>query len=318
MEHSREKTEHTSGNCHDHGHVNDHGAGSNKKKFAVTILLNAVITLSEFIGGFLSGSLALVSDAWHNLSDVLSLILGYAGERVSEAGSTKKFSFGLKRFEVLIALINSLSLIAIGGYIVYEAVMRFQNPEPIAVNIMIPVACIGLVGNVISILVLGRNREDNLNLKAAFLHLLYDAVSSVAVIAAGVIIYFTGLVWLDLAVSLVIVLMIVWSTAGVVSQALKIFLQGTPSHIDSDEVYQDILDVSGVGDLHGLHIWSISSREVFLSCHITIPVVTEEVDTDAVIYRVNRMLDERYGITHTTLQVERDMLCDPDGRDCCR
>ncbi len=304
------------GNDHSRGH--SHGTVRNRKKFAVTIVLNACITLAEFIGGFLSGSLALVSDAWHNLSDVLSLILGYAGERVSGATPSRKFSFGLKRFEVLIALVNSLSLIAIGGYIVYEAVSRFKNPEPIDIAIMIPVACIGLAGNVISILVLGGSRNENLNLKAAFLHLLYDAVSSVAVIGAGVIMYFTGYVWIDLVISLLIVVMIVWSTTGVVFQALNIFLQGTPSHIDSDEVYRDILDVPGVGDIHGLHVWSISSREVFLSCHITIPVLMKDVNTDTIISRVNRMLEERYDITHTTLQVERDMLCDPDASGCCR
>jgi cobalt-zinc-cadmium efflux system protein len=305
----------------------DHGAHSheirgegfsNKKRFGFVIFFNIIITIAEYIGGILSGSLALISDAGHNLSDVLSLILGYAGERVSEIKPDKRFSFGLKRFEVLIALVNALSLLVIGIYIVYEAVSRYLNPMEIDPGIMVPVAFIGLLGNVFSIIIINRSKNSNLNMQAAFLHLLYDAISSIAVIITGIVLFFSNLIILDLIVSIIIVLMIVWSSLDVLKESLRIFLQGTPKDIDADEVYRAILAVDGVRTVHGLHIWSVSSTEVFLSCHICIDGNPENINTDTIIRGVNSMLEHEYGISHTTLQIENTELCTIEDGLCCR
>ncbi len=303
---------------HSHSHNHDRKEITNKKKLVIVICFNAVITLAEYIGGVISGSLALVSDAWHNLSDVLALMLGYAGEKVSETDPSKKYSFGLKRFEVLIALINALSLVVIGAYIVYEAVSRFISPVSIDVSVMIPVAVIGLLGNVFSVIALLKNRDSNLNIKAAFLHLLYDAVSSVAVIIAGIILYFTGILWIDLAVSLTIVIMMIWSSSDIIKESLRIFLQGTPSEIDADEVRKSIQSVTGVGSLHGLHIWSINSSEIFLSCHVCIDQSLGNIDNDQLIKKVNAMLEEKFGIAHTTIQIENNAICSVNSGRCCR
>ncbi len=304
---------------HHQPHEHDHSAGlTNSARFFWVILFNAIITIAEYVGGMLSGSLALISDAGHNLSDVLSLVLAYVGEKVSRVGPGRKYTFGLKRFEVVIALVNALGLLFIGGYIVVEAIQRYNNPVPVQPGIMLPVAFIGLAGNVISILVLQRSRSDNLNMKAAFLHLLYDAVSSVAVIIAGVVVLFTGWILLDLIVSIVIVFMIVWSSMEILRDAVRIFMQGVPRNIDPDKVYQDILDVPGVASLHGLHIWSVSSNEVFLSCHICVDSEPGAIDTDRVINDVNKILDGQFGIRHTTLQVENVNLCDMNGGRCCK
>lgn len=303
---------------HNHGHSHGHAHITNKKRLVIVILFNSVITVAEYIGGIISGSLALISDAWHNLSDVLSLMLGYAGEKVSESYPSKKYSFGLKRFEVLIALINALMLAGLGVYIVYEAVARFMHPVPVDVSVMIPVSVIALLGNVFSIIVLFKNKNSNLNIRAAFLHLLYDALSSVAVIAAGIILYFTGITWADLAASLIIVFMMVWSSAEIIKESFRIFLQGTPPEIDADEVYKNILATAGVGSLHGLHIWSVSSSEVFLSCHVCVDQSLDITNTDKIIKRVNSMLEKKYGITHTTIQIENDEICDLKSGRCCR
>jgi len=325
-EHSHDKHDLEKGDCknHEHGHGHDHSHGhhhhkiTNKKKLVLVIFFNIVITVAEFAGGLLSGSLALVSDAWHNLSDVLSLMLGYAGERVSERERNKNYTFGLKRFEVLVALINAVSLLGIGIFIVYEAVERFMNPVPIDVSIMIPVAVVGLLGNAFSILVLARNKDDNLNMKAAFLHLLYDTISSVAVIGAGIVFYFTEIYWIDLLISLMIVVMIVWSSMGIIKESLRIFLQGTPSHLDADEVYSSILSIEGVEEVHGLHIWSVSSTEVFLSCHMCFdPEAEDDITTDNLIKEVNSMLEEKFNISHTTLQVEKERICSDNPDKCC-
>ncbi len=299
-----------------HGH--DHHTSFPQTRLLFVIIFNMVITMAEYVGGLLSGSLALMSDAGHNLSDVLSLILGYAGERVSETKPGARYSFGLKRFEVLIALINALTLLGIGLYIVYEAVMRYLHPVPVRPEILIPVAVIGLLGNILSMLLLRGGRDKNLNMRAAFLHLLYDAVSSVAVIAAGVILFFTELVIFDLIISLFIVLMIGVSSVGIIAEAMRIFLQGTPSGIDPEEVEKGIRSVEGVGGVHGLHIWSISTSEVFLSCHICTAETPAPVSSDDIIRRVNEMLEQRFAITHTALQVENTNLCSFDSGKCCR
>lgn len=301
---------------HSHG-VKEDGF-SNKKRFGFVIFFNIIITITEYIGGLLSGSLALISDAGHNLSDVLSLILGYAGERVSEIKPDRRFSFGLKRFEVLIALVNAMSLLLIGIYIVYEAVYRYLNPMEINPGIMVPVACVGLLGNVLSIIIINRNKNSNLNMRAAFLHLLYDAISSIAVIITGIVLFFSELVIIDLMISIIIVLMIVWSSLDVLKESLRIFLQGTPRGIDADEVYRAILATDGVRTVHGLHIWSVSSTEIFLSCHICVDGEPENINTDTIIRDVNAMLEHDFEIAHTALQIENTDLCVLNEGACCR
>lgn len=311
--------EHNHNHNHDHSHHgHTHQRPTSKGRLAAVIFFNVLITLAEFIGGLLSGSLALVSDAWHNLSDVLSLMLGYAGEKVSERQGGDHFTFGLKRFEVIIALFNALSLLGIGIFIVYEAVQRFLNPVVVDVSIMIPVAIIGLGGNAFSMLVLARNRKDNLNLKAAFFHLLYDTISSVAVIITGIVLYYTGLVWLDLAISILIVVMMVWSSLGIIVESLRIILQGAPENINFEEVKGSICKVSGVATVHGLHIWSVNSNEVFLSSHICLDGnEVKSGDTDEIIKAINTMLENDFGITHTTLQLENQLLCSVEDGNCC-
>jgi cobalt-zinc-cadmium efflux system protein len=302
---------------HEHHHNEYEGHGGGAVRFAFAIALNVIITIAEYAGGVLSGSLALISDAGHNLSDVLSLILGYAGERVSRMSGGRMYTFGLKRFEVLIALLNALFLLGVGGWIVYEAVERFLNPVPVKSGVMLAVAIVGLAGNLISMLVLGHGRESSINVRSAFLHLLYDAVSSVAVIATAIVLMFTDFVLIDLAVSALIVAMIAWSSSGIIGEAMRIFLQGSPRGIDPEEVIRRINALPEVAGVHGLHIWSVSSTEVFLSCHICLS--GEGSGSDGLIQRVNRMLEDEFGITHTAIQVEQTLLCTlGDGSSCCR
>ena len=300
-----------------HHHHHDHGTAS-AGRLGVVIALNVIITVAEYVAGVLSGSLALISDAGHNLSDVLSLLLGYAGEKVSRRKPSARFSFGLRRFEVLVALVNALALLGIGLFIVAEAVQRFQHPVTVDPRILIPVALVGLAGNFISMAVLHKDRKRNLNMKAAFLHLLYDTVSSLAVVAVGVLLVFKPWYWLDLVTSIAIVGMIVYSSAGVLTESLRVFMQAAPESVDPQSVSRDILDIGGVSELHGLHIWSVSSQEVFLSCHLCTTAPAEK--PDILIRNVNDMLARRYGITHTTLQVETGDRCPgPNGDDgCCR
>jgi len=302
---------------HDLGHAHHgHHAASYARRFGMTIFFNLVITGVEFAGGILSGSLALLSDAAHNLSDVLALIFGYLGERVSERKPDLEYSFGLKRFEVVTAVVNALALCGVGIFIVYEAVLRWRNPVEVNVGLMLPIALVGLVGNVLSILVLGRGGK-RLNVRAAFLHLFYDAISSVAVIITGVAMYYTRSFWLDPLISVFIVVMIGISSFDILLDAMRIILLKAPKHIDTQSVYEHIMDTSGGANVHGLHIWSVSSSEIFLSCHICMDRAAGEVDADKIITTVNTMLADEFGITHTTIQVETGTFCLAGEKGCC-
>ena len=283
--------------------VNEHA-----KKIGWTVLLNLIITLAEYIGGMMSGSLALLSDAGHNLADVISLILSYFGEKISDTKPTGQHSFGFKRVEIFTALINTLSLWAIGIIIIAEAIERINAPQAISLGLMLPIACIGLFGNVISIMVLNKEKDENLNMKAAYLHLFYDAISSVAVIMTSIIIYFTHWIVLDVVVSIFIAVMIFWSGFGIIKKAIHIFMQGVPENIDFEEVYKSILKTPGVRSVHCIHIWSINSKEAFLSCHICVD--DRKIGNDKIVKELNAMLEKRFGVSHTTIQVENEGTCD--------
>lgn len=217
----------------------------NSKKIGWTIFLNMVITIAEYIGGIMSGSLALLSDAGHNLSDAISLILSYFGEKISHKKSTQNHSFGFKRVEIFTALINALSLWAIGIFIISEAIQRINGQEAISLGLMMGIATIGLLGNLFFIMTLNKSKDENLNVEAAYLHPFYDAISSIAVIVSGIIIYFTNWYLLDILVSIFIALMVFWSGFGVIRNAIHIFMQGVPEGIEFDDVYRTILSISG-------------------------------------------------------------------------
>ena len=285
-------------------------AHEHTKKIGWTVLLNIVITIAEYIGGTISGSLALLSDAGHNFSDVLSLILGYFGEKIADKKSTKKHTFGFKRFEIFTALINSLSLWAIGIFIIYEAIIRLNHPESISIVIMLSVAIVGLLGNFFSILILNKEKDESLNMKAAYLHLFYDTISSVAVIIAGIIIYFTNWIILDLIMSIFIALMIFYSGFEIVKNALHIFMQGTPEEIDFDDVFKTISKVGGVKSVHNLHIWSINSNEIFLSGHICVDKKVSKLG--GVLKEINKLILEKYDIENSAIQIEEEGFCSAD------
>jgi len=299
-----------------HNHNSYFHKSGNGFNFLTVILLNIIITAAEYTGGVFSGSLALISDAGHNLSDVLSLILGYTGEKISEKKRTDSYTFGMKRFEVFVASINAFTLVIIGLYIFYEAIERFRHPVPIEFSIMLPVAFIGLAGNMVSMFFLGHGDGKSINVRAAFLHMLFDAVSSVAVIIAAIIIYFTSNYWADIVISFFIAVMIIWSSFGILRETFRIFLQGVPENIDSSEVYDAILNVERVESVHGLHIWSINSKEAFLSCHICLEEDSGNF-SDETIMKINIMLDEKFMIGHTTIQVESSNFCEGHNGVCC-
>ena len=279
----------------------------NHKKIGWTIILNVIITVSEYIGGVISGSLALLSDAGHNLSDVIALILSYFGEKISDKKTNKKHSFGFKRVEVFTALINALVLWGISTYIIIEAINRFFGEvQPISLGIMIGVGSIGLFGNIFSVMILNKEKGKNLNMKAAYLHLFYDAISAVGVIITGIIIYYTHFYVLDIIMSIIISLMIFWGGLKVIKSSLHIFMQGVPEGIDFDKVEAKIKKIKNVKTVHDLHLWAIDSNEIYLSCHVCVEKVK---NSDDIINSINKMLLKEFNIDHSTIQLENNNIC---------
>jgi cobalt-zinc-cadmium efflux system protein len=294
---------------HHHHHI------PRQNRLLGTILLNAGITAAEFIGGFMSGYLALVADAVHNLSDVAALILAWIGAKGAQLPATKKSTYGLKRLEVMTALISAVALVVIAVFIFIEAYHRLINPQELKYpGIFLGVAIAGLIGNGLSVWLLFSERDRSLNMRTAFLHMAFDTASSVAVIIGGIVIMKTGWVPLDAILSAVIGLAILWSSYGVIREGVMILLEAVPEGIDFDRVHAAISAVPQVKDVHDLHIWSLSSHEIALSCHVCVSTADYQ-DGPGLIERINSLLHDQFGIGHGTIQIETedcaraDLLC---------
>jgi cobalt-zinc-cadmium efflux system protein len=284
-----------------------------------TIVLNSIITLAEFVAGMISGYLALTADAVHNLSDVAALILAWLGVKGSQLPATKRSTYGYKRVEVMTAFISAVALVVIALFIIWEAYKRYLDPVPLTYpGLFLTVAAAGLFGNLASVILLHREKDKSLNLKTAFLHMAYDTLSSVVVLIGGVLILFTGWTLIDPILSAAIAVMIFWSSYLVIREAVAILMEATPAGVGFDNVHRVIGDIPGVQNVHDLHIWSLSSYETALSCHVCI----DHADLSRapeVVAQINRIMKEQFCIGHCTVQVECEecdrssLLCGPNG-----
>jgi len=298
-------------------HAHKH-SGSGAKWFA-TIILNVIITAAEFIGGLLTGYLALMADAVHNLSDVAALLLGYIGEVGSRKPPTKKSTYGFKRLEVMTAFISAVTLVVIAIYIFYEAYLRIIHPIELSnPTLLIIIASIGFVGNILSVFLLHPAKDKTLNVKAAFMHMFYDALSSLAVIVGAVVIFTTGWLYVDPILSILIGLMIIWSSIGVLKEATMIFFEAVPQGIEYDKVKAAIMAHPKVNDVHDLHIWSLSTMNIALSCHIALNKSDYNTGPE-IIKKISKTMKYKFGIGHSTIQPEcdncptSDIICHSDG-----
>ncbi len=277
-------------------------------------LLTAGFMVAELVGGILSNSLALVADAGHMASDAAALGLGLAAMWIASHPHTERRTFGFHRAEILAALANGSLLMALsipGGVACRSPVS--QSPQHIESGLMLVVAILGLAVNVVALQILGGHRHDNLNVRGAFLHVVGDAVGSAGVIAAGLVIRFTGWTPIDSIVSVLIALLILWSGFGLVRETVSVLLESSPSHLDADALRRDLLALDGVRDVHDLHIWTVTSGFISLSCHCEVD--SSEV-ADDVLRRATALLRERYGIGHVTIQPETSQIHD-ELEHCC-
>lgn len=283
------------------GHDHNHGHNQNKKALLVSFLFIFTFMIVEVIGGIVTNSLALLSDAGHMLSDAaalgLSLTAFYIGEKASDKGKT----YGYKRFEILAAFINGITLILVSLYIFWEAYHRFIDTPMVSPGMMV-IAIIGLVVNIIVAWILMRgDTEHNLNVRSAFLHVLGDMLGSVGAIAAGLLIYFFNWNLADPIASVMVAILIVISGWRVTKDSIHILMEGSPKGIDTEEVKNRLSSIPGVIEVHDFHVWCITSGFTALSCHV---VVENEVNRDTILLRLSACLEQEFGIHHSTIQVE--------------
>ena len=296
---------HSHGHSHSHGHA--HAAppapGSASKAFAIAVSLNLVFVVAEVAAGLLSGSMALLADAGHNLSDVLSLLLAWAASVLSARPPSERFTYGLKSSSILAAIANAALLWVAIGAILVETVRRMADPAPVAGTTMMVVAGLGIAVNALSALLFAKGAKSDLNLRAAFVHLMADALVSVGVVIAGLVITWTGWALVDPLASLAITAVIAWSSWGLLRDALHMGMLGVPEGIDGPRVRAFLARQPGVSHVHDLHIWPMSTTETALTAHLVMP---GGQPGDAFLRTLAHDLEHEFGIGHPTIQIETD------------
>jgi cobalt-zinc-cadmium efflux system protein len=289
--------------AHSHGHDHSHEPASFGRAFAIGIALNIGFVVAEVVFGFLANSMSLLADAGHNLSDVLGLILAWGAAIMARRAASPRFTYGLKKAPILAALANSLLLLVAVGAIGAEAVRRLFHPSATEGGMVMIVAGTGVIINGVTALLFARGRERDLNIEGAYLHMAADALVSLAVVIAGLVILWTGQQWVDPAMSLAVAVVILWSSVGLLKESTWMTLAGVPKGIDVDEVAVALSELEGVEGVHDLHIWPLSTTETALTAHI----VTAQADhPDVLLEAARALIHDRFHIEHCTIQVERD------------
>jgi cobalt-zinc-cadmium efflux system protein len=269
----------------------------------ISILMNVVITLSEVVGGLVSGSLALLADAFHNATDTLAGILALWTLRLGRRGHDEQYTFGYQRAEILSAGINSGAMVVISLVLFREAYDRFLHPVPIRGGIMLIVAVIGFVANLVSVLLLHRSAGESLNIRGAYLHLLSDTLSSVGVVLGGIIIILWHVTWVDPLITVLVALWVLKEAFAVVREAGGILMERAPQGLELAQLDADICALPHVQDLHHVHVWQLSDTETMFEGHVNVDNISV-CDTGPIQERIQELLHEKYGITHATLQFE--------------
>lgn len=287
---------------HAHGHGHGHGSAPNPgNALAIGIALNLVFVAVEWGFGLWSQSLALLADATHNLGDVLGLVLAWVATRLSQRAPSERFTYGLGASSILAALANGLLLVLVTGGLVWEAVLRLQNPQPVASTVVIWVAAAGIFVNGITAWLLHGSHKHDLNMKGAYLHMLGDAGVSFAVAVSGAVVLGTGWLWLDPAMTIAVGVVIVWGSMGLLRDSTRMALHAVPPAIDSAQVRGYLESLPGVASVHDLHIWAMSTTGTALTAHLVCPGMQPQ---GGFLANATREIGERFGIAHVTLQIE--------------
>ncbi len=308
---------------HEHGHHHHHDHSvtltSVNTAFIIGISLNFLFVIIEVVAGLIIHSLSLLSDAGHNLADVAALALSLLAFKLLKVKSNKTFTYGYRKTSILVALFNSMVLVLSIGAIVYEAIHRFFNPEPVQGTTIAIIAAIGIAINASTALLFMRDKEKDMNVKSAYLHLMSDAVVSLGIVIGGIIIVYTGWYWIDSVISIVIAIVILLSTWRLLKDSLRLSLDGVPAGIKLDEIKATAMKIAGVKDFHHVHIWAISTAENALTAHLVLPVNMAAEEEKKIKNDLKHQLLHK-NIQHVTLETERENencdeeVCDTQGK----
>ncbi len=285
----------------EHSHLEEEISG---KKLLITIFLNFIITAAEAIGGIISGSLSLLSDALHNFSDGMAVIISYFALRLSLMEASPRKTFGYKRAEVFAAFINAMVLIVISIFVFREAFERFFNPVEIRGSLMVSVAFVGLIANLFAVYLLREESNKSINIRSAFVHLVADSISSLAVLSGGVFIILFGFYLIDPVLTLIIGIYVLKEGYTILNRTINIIMQSVPEHIDVFEVKKEIEKIYGVNDVHHIHIWQLSEREIFFDAHVDLKEDVSLSEGCAITSEIENLLKDKFEINNATIQLE--------------
>ena len=290
---------------HHHEHNHSHGHSDLKgRNLVISIFLNILITVAQVVGGLLSGSLALLSDALHNFSDVISLIISYIANKLTKKKASFHKTFGYKRAEILAAFINASTLIVVAILLIIEAVDRFQNPQEIESNIVIWLSLIAILGNGFSVLLLKKDAETNMNMKSAYLHLLTDMMASVAVFIGGLLMKYYQLYWVDSILTFIIALYLIWMGFDLLKDSTKVLMLFTPDTVPIKKIVDEINAFDSIKNVHHVHVWQLNEDEIHLEAHIDFNENITLSQFDAVLHDIEDLVFNKYDINHVNIQPE--------------
>ncbi len=308
--------------AHDHGHdAHDHDQGhergqnrtlgGGKRDLLIALAITILMMVAEAVGGLLSNSLALLSDAGHMLTDNLALLLSFFAIKFAAMPATERKTFGFYRLEILAALLNGIVLVLLSFYIMYQAYLRMLNPQPVKGSLMLIIAVIGLVANVIGALFLFKHSHTNLNIRGAYLHIVGDALSSIGVVIGGIVILYTGWYLIDPILSIFISLVIIYGSWSLVKESVNILLESVPAHINIDTIAEEIAKIKGVREAYHIHVWTITSGVYAMSAHVLIDDQLVSGSRE-IIDEIRSLLSKKFNVLHSTIQLECDR-CDMTG-----
>ena len=291
------------GHNHSHNHSHSHPDLKGRNLF-ISILLNILITASQVIGGVISGSLALLSDALHNFSDVISLVVSYAANKLAKKQASFHRTFGYKRAEILAAFINASTLIIVAVLLIIEAIKRFQNPQEIESNLVIWLSLLGIVANGLSVLLLKKDSEANMNMKSAYLHLLTDMMASVAVLIGGLLMKYYQVYWVDSVLTFIIAIYLIWMGFDLLINSTKVLMLFTPDSIPIKKIVAEINAFESIKNVHHVHVWQLNEEEIHLEAHIDFNEDITLSQFDVILHKIEDFVFNKYDINHVNIQPE--------------
>ncbi|WP_417876069.1 cation diffusion facilitator family transporter [Winogradskyella sediminis] len=288
---------------HLHNHAHDH-KDLKGQKLLISIVLNIVITVAQVIGGLVSGSLSLLSDALHNFSDVISLIVSYIASLLTKQKASINRTFGYKRAEILAAFINASTLIVVAVLLIIEAVKRFKTPEEVESGLVIWLSIVAIIGNGLSVLLLRKDSKNNINMRSAYLHLFTDMLASVAVLVGGLLMKYYQVYWVDSLLTLLIALYLIWVGYDLLKISTGMLMLFTPTNINIKDVVRAVNKLPKVNKLHHVHIWNLSDHELHLEAHLDLKEDISTTAFNSLLLDIETILHEKFNINHVTIQPE--------------